>query len=315
MGVVGGAGLLVLMAGAWGYFSYAGRRALLDGEIARYRVDLEKKSNDLGEQSKLKKRLAELSVGALGENEETVSASIRTALNEIAADCGLGSTSVTTRESEAVKNPAVKAGAVEFKGRLKELNDFYTMAASVTGSGTLEQVMKALVTIQAQPWTRRVDAVSFRPVGSAKDRARIEMTVRLTTAFFPGVKPAKALETAWMRADPERLASIQPILAKNAFREKAAPAVAAAPPPVAAPVVGAPYADWRVTAVVRGLAGPELWLTNEKTRQSLTLAVGQAVIDAVFLGAAGEVARLKIGEQEFEVALAQTLQDRKVITR
>ena len=40
-----------------------------------------------------------------------------------------------------------------------------------------------------------------------------------------------------------------------------------------------------------------------------------AVMDAVFLGAAGEVARIKIGEQEYEVALAQTLQDRKVVTR
>ncbi len=315
------AGAIPLGLGAlwWVYHGhYAGPRAELDREIERVRAELERKSGELDEGPQIRKRLAELAEGSLGDTEERVSVALRTALNEIAADCGLANPRVDTSDAEAVRNPAAKAAAAEFSRKeLRDRTDFFVMTASFRGVGTLQQAMKALATIQSQSWARRVERVELKPVGG-KDRTRMEIALKLSTLYMPDLK-IKPRDGLWSPPAEALLAAAQPVVMKNIFREPPpVPAVAAKPPPPppAPPSVQAPpYGEWRVTGVVRGAAGPELWVVNEQSKQSLTLAIGQAVLDAVFVGSSGENVRLKIGDQEFEVGLAQTLQERRVVSR
>lgn len=318
-GGLGACALGVLIAGWWGWSTFSGKRGALDTDIAWYKEQLTRMENDLAQAGKQKKRLAELAGGGLGLTEGDVSASLRGVLNEIVQDCGLSATSVTTRDAEVMKNPATQGTTVatEFNTRgMKERIDFLVMGATVQGTGTLEQALRTLVTIQSQKWAHRVDSVSISPVGAGKERgSRVSISLRLTTVFVPdgGAQPV----AGWERPSAAAMDRVAFVAARNAFREPTQPAVAAVPqaPPVVPKVEGQPYAEWRVTGLVKGISGPELWLMNERTRQTVMLGVGQGVMDAVFVGAKGEQARIKIGEQEYEVALSQTLQDRKVVSR
>ncbi|MGD9688977.1 MAG: hypothetical protein AB7K52_01515 [Phycisphaerales bacterium] len=322
---VGLAGSALVLGGAgWWAAKFFAQRGLLDSDITWYEDEIQKMERDLAEQGAQRKRLGELAAGALGVTEESVSASLRSALNAIADECGLAGPSVATQEAQALKNPSTQgsATAIEFARGLprglRDRPDFWTMSATLQGTGTLEQAMRALVTVQSQAWASRVDSVSLTPVGTGKNRgARVNLTLKLTTVFVPDV-PLKPVEALWTRPGPETMGRVQFLVAKNAFREPMAPApepVQASAPPPPEPAPGQPYGEWRVTAIVRGRTGPELWLVNERTGERLMLSVGQTVMDAVFVGSHGEGARLRIGNQEYEIALSQTLQDRRVVNR
>jgi hypothetical protein len=72
--------------------------------------------------------------------------------------------------------------------------------------------------------------------------------------------------------------------------------------------------DWRVSAVVQGRRGPELWLINDKTSETRMLGVGAQVLDAEFITGSGESARIRIGQETFEVRLGSTLAERKPVS-
>lgn len=331
--VLWGAAAACAIGGAWwGYERvYAGPARELESQAEAARKDIERRSAEVNTLPAVTRQIRELTAGQLGQTEERVEANLRTALNDIGAKAGLGSVVVTTSEAARVRNPAAlvasewgsgSAGSGGGRTRREQI-DFRTMGASLKGTGTLAQALRVLAIVQHQPWANRVDGFVINPIGEAKDRSRVDFTLRLTTVFAPDVPVAgpTASDALWKEPPPEVIAAFQPVISKNVFREPPPkPAVAQkppAPPPPAGPSgpPPVPYGEWRVVALVRGVAGPELWLSNEKTQQRLTLAPGQQVLDATFVGASGEEARLRIGEQEFVVALAQTLEERRAVSR
>lgn len=321
-----------LAGGGWLAYErmYARPRAALLKGIAQYRNGLAARELELAQMGPLMERLRRLASTTLGSDEEQVSAALRSATGDVLASVGLRDTSVTTGRPEAVKNPAA--------GRIEEVRDraarnrpdFYAVTTTASGTGTLEAVLRAIATLQAQPWAHRVDQWSIAPVD--KTRERFELSVEFTSIYFPEpeLRPASGAQLGaggarvWQPLSESRFAPYRSILSRMAFKEPArpapapqgpsTPAVAAAQAPVAA-APAQPYGDWRVTAVVEGREGAELWLTNIKSGQRAMLAVGEKLLDAVFVGAAGELATLDIVGTRFVVALGETLADRRAANR
>ncbi len=313
-----------LLGAWWGYERvYAQPRRAVEEELTSARQHFERTQADVNTLPQVTRQIRDLAAGQLGQTEERVEANLRTALNEIAASAGLSGVVVTTGEAARMKNPAALVSSEwsgSGRGRREQI-DFRAMSASLKGVGTLSQALRVLAVVQHQAWAKRVDGFVINPVGDAKERNTVDFTVRLTTVFVPEVTPAETVtaENLWRVPPPEVVAAFGAVVSKNVFREPAKAAVAQKPPPPAPPgptTVALAYGDWRVVALVKGAAGPELWLNNEKTQQRVMLALGQGVLDAVFVGAEGaEAARVKIGEQEFRVGLAQTLGERQAVTR
>ncbi len=318
-------GVAAALGGGWWAWSwYAGERSVLDKEIARYESGLEAREVELMDAAKVKKSFDELGGISLGSTEEEANAAIRRALNEIAAYVGLQKGAVSTSSARPVPNPAAKAKLREYSTRAeRERPDFYSISATLTGEGSLEQAVRTVALLEAQQWVCRVDGFGMRAFG--KEREGIGLSVTVTAMFLPGRKVSIGAETAgriWTPIEEARLDPWRAIVSKNVFKEPPPPPPPAAPPPAttavaqAAPPPPPPppqpsLGDWRVSAVVQGRNGPELWIINEKTRETKMLGAGSQVLDAVFLTGSGESARIKIGQEVFEVRLGSTLADRK----
>jgi len=323
--------LLALAAagvGMWEYRGYARERDALVTRIALYKQDIDKRERELEGSARVKRTLRKFADASLGVDEATVSASLRTALNEIVAHYGLIEPTVTSNKATAVRNPAVEVHPTELADRKrKDLRapDFYTIAATVSGKGTLEQAVRTLATLELQPWVHRIDGFNLKPIG--KEHDRVELTVMLTTAFLPekelrsrtvGPEPH-----AWRPVEEWEFAAWRGIVAKNIFKEPPrAPQVAGrdpgsepgAPTPPAPPSA-ASYSDWVVSGIARGRDGVELMLVNEKTKEWKTISVGGRVMDAKFIDGSGEVAKIQIGQEMFEVRSGQRLSERKPVSQ
>jgi hypothetical protein len=324
LGAVGGA--------MWEYRSYTRRAASLEGEIARYRGAMAERDSTMGDKGKISRTLKKASETTLGTNEEHVSAALRKALNEVVTHYRLADASVTSARPMALKNPAAQKGLAELRDRkwkeAKGTPDFYVLPATINGKGTLDQAVRVLATLEAQPWVHKIDSFSIRPLGQARDR--VELTVSLGTMYMAdaggaGVRAGEGVK--WSPVSEAAYAAWQPLVSKNVFAEPPAPApvaaaaaapapaVASAPPPPPPPPPAPAYEQWRVTGVTMGAQGPELMVVNLQTRQWLTLLTGGVVLDARFTGAVGETARISIGDKEFEVKTGQALSERTPVSR
>lgn len=326
--LVGGA----LGAGAWQYRQYAAKSASMEGEITRYQRAIAERDVTMADKGKIGRALKKAGETTLGTNEEHVSAALRKALNEVVSHYRLADASVTSARPMALKNPASQKGLAELRERkwkdAKSAPDFYVLPATINGKGTLDQAVRVLATLESQAWVHKIDSFSIRPLGQARDR--VELTVSLGTMFMgdaggAGVRSGEGVK--WSPVSEAAYAAWQPIVAKNVFAEPAAPvavaaaapapapAVASAPPPPPPPPPPPAYDQWRVTGVTMGSQGPELMVVNLQTRQWLTLLTGGVVLDAKFTGAVGETARISIGDKEFEVKTGQVLSERTPLNR
>ena len=88
----------VAVVGGWAGYDrmYARPRAMLEQQAAQVREDIAAREEATDQLPILKKRLAAIAETTLGSEEETVSASLRTALNEILAKYELREASVAT---------------------------------------------------------------------------------------------------------------------------------------------------------------------------------------------------------------------------
>ena len=318
------AAVAALAAGAWWTWSwYSGERGKLDAEIARYETGLESREVELLDAGKVKKSFDALCAISLGATEEESNAAIRRALNEMAAFVGLKQAAVSTSSARPVINPAAKARLREYSARAeRERPDFQAISATLTGEGSLDQAVRTVALLDSQDWVCRIDGFGMRAFG--KEREGIDLSVTVTAMFLPGRRTAIGAETGgriWSPIDEARLDPWRAIVSKNVFKEPRPPppppvqpqpeataiAQAAPPPPPPAPSL----ADWRVSAVVQGRGGPELWIVNQKTSETKMLAVGSQVLEAVFVTGSGESARIRIGQDTFEVRLGSTLAERK----
>jgi len=320
--IIGGSAAVTLGGGWWAWSVYSGERSLLDAQVARYAGGLEAREVEMLDATALKKEFDRLCAVSLGSTEEEANALMRRALNEMAAFVGLRQGKVSTATAKSVPNPAAKAKLREFGTRAdRERPDFYSISATLTGEGSLEQAVRTVALLDAQDWICRIDGFGMRAFG--KEKEGIDLSVSVTAMFFPGRKATLGAESGgriWVPIEEARLDPWRTIVSKNIFKEPPPPL-----PPPAAPVQPTPIAevvppsppsapslgDWRVSAVVQGRTGPELWLTNEKTSETRMLSAGAQLLDAVFITGSGERARIRVGDSVFEVQLGSTLAQRK----
>jgi hypothetical protein len=277
-----------------------------------------------------RKRLKEIGARTLGARFDAVEHKFRTGLSRLAERAGLTQIRVDSDPAEAIANPLLTNTRVSnVRGALRRApRDFSVIRGSLRGVGTLEQSLRALAAVEAQPWVHRVASVQLRPIGPADQPAeRFEFRVTALTLFVPDLAPATLddeLKLADASAGSEVL--LGPILARNPFREPApppravtiaqsAPPAAQNTPPAAPPEPPPPpYAEWRLVGVMIGSRGPEALMVNSRTRESLTLTRGEPLLDATLIDAEGERAVFEIRGQRFELTTGATLSERRPVS-
>ena len=179
----------------------------------------------------------------------------------------------------------------------------------MAGEGSIEQVLRLLGWIDADPWIKRI--IQFRLNPNA-DGTRIKVNLKLTTLFLPGRTPEDPPAPGELD-----LARINGLVALNPFRippPPAPPEVKPEPTPEPAPVVaqkpppvGFPYENWVLTGVAVGPDGPEAWLRNTQNTKRRTMRPGGSIGDAVLVDIEGEIARFTLGDETLKVRIGRSL--------
>lgn len=298
---------------------YLSERASLLGQIEQRERILEQFSNERRELRTMRVRLQEIADRTLGGSSEMVDAALRHRLNRIVEEVGLSSMSVATGQPVTRVSPASRRMS---RNPAKGSADFVEMDGTVTGDGSLEQALRLVHRIEHEPWHKRINSVALNP---SSDGSRVRVTVRLTTMFLPGREPSPNADGATrVSYDPAsfdryaRFAALQPFqLPPPPVQVAKAPAPPPPPPEQPAEVKPPPfpYGKWALTAVTEGSRGPEAWLLNRESGESVTLALGSKLNDAELLAVHGDQAEFRIGENRFLIAVGATLRDRQPIGR
>jgi hypothetical protein len=319
--------LLAAGVGYWGYSSlYAAPRNDLLQQINASKGAIAKYKDALKGEFDVHKRAKQIALTTLGGKVDTVEHRFRTGLSRIGEGEGLSGVVVDDGEPMDHTSPLLpsKGVATALKQALRKKPDFQTIRGTLKGTGSLEQVLRAVAVAQAQSWLHRVDGFSIKPAGGSGDKFELRMDV--ATLLVPDLLAGENPEPQIVQPPSEADVMLRAVAMKNVF--KAPPAqpspegprevqVAAAPaegpahtPP---PQVFAPYDEWKLTGVVIGGRGAEAFFTNLRTNAKLTVEQGGAVLDAVFVHGEGEKAVMEIGGQRFEVSNGQTLAARKPV--
>ncbi len=309
--ILGAAGIAVVAIVAW-----AANR-LYVAPAARLRTDLEKDrgvirnfEEALKDRSRPGADLKAVAATTLGATEEAVDASLRERLNAIAAGAGLAEVRVDSHAPDPEASPAGRARVKGEMGReLRRRPDFWAARGTLTGQGTLEQALRTLATLRAQPWVHRVESFSLRPEG--KDRTRFTLSVGVASLIMPDLLgPSFTPPPVATLSESEALA-LAPIVAKNVFKQPPPDQAVAQRPPGPPPGPPSPYLDWKLTGIVEAGSQVEAWMHNTRSNERLTLGVGATVADAKLLAAGGERAVFEIAGKRFEVFNGQTLEQRR----
>lgn len=299
---------------------YAGPRGELSAQLATARQSIKLYESKLEGALAVREALRVAAAGTLGDKLDTAEHRFRTTLNSIAEGCGLREIKVDNREPDPVRNPAGQQQqmAPRFWKTLREQVDFSVIRGTVRGTGTLDQVLRATAAISSQTWVHRVESFSIKPLGP--ERERFELKLAVATMFLPDLAAKSAPEPSRIELTASAADAWRPIVERNVFKVPAPVAVAVAPaPPTPPPSVDQPaaapppYGEWKLTGVVEGEDGSEALLVNVRTQERSTLAVGAAVLDAVFESGRGERAVFRIATERFEVAMGSTLDERQPV--
>lgn len=318
-----GAAIVAAIAGWYAYrVVYAGPRDELKAKLKEINADIAKLEDGMRDQFDVRKRLKAFGATTLGKQRDEVEHWFRTSLSTIAESNGLGAVVVDTGAPAGVRNPAWRSKSLTaaMRKQLSTRPDFMQVLGQVTGVGTLEQIMRTVAAVQAQPWVHRFEGFSITPSGKERERftLRIEVATVMVSDLGPEGKTPPAIATAEHGAD--RLWG--PVVAKNVFREPvggpaAAPAVTVVQAPAnggaaAAPLTLPPaYGDWLLTGVASGRSGTQAFMRNTRTSERLSVAIGAAVLDAKFLEGGSDRAVFEIGGKRFEVRNGETLAARR----
>lgn len=313
--VVVGAG--VLAGAAWtGYTKvYAAPMADARADLVRYRTAARAYERDLETSGAVRARLREIASTTLGTSEEAVAHNFRTLLHETAAMAGLTAITISENRTAAETNPAMQLKLVGIPRDERHTADFYVMNGEIRGSGTLDQVARALALCDRQSWIHRVASFNVAPVNDQRDR--FEVRIAVATMIMPDMGPQQATASV-TPLEPGAEASWASIVSKNVFRR---PDPAAPPAPPVVPQVESvpdvppapppqPYGSWRLAGVMEGGRGVRVVMVNDAAGQSVAVGVGESVLDASLVQAGGESAVFVIEGTQFEVRLGQTLAER-----
>lgn len=237
----------------------------------------------------------------LGGDLETVDHELRTRLNRLGEEIGLAKLSVSTGSVRWLESPARSLPAFRGHRELREEIDFVEVEASITGEGALDEVLRLVHRIEAEPWLKRVNQLRL----NARDNGeRFMVTLRLVTIFLPGRSPAGTLHAI---TNPGAFDRYNPLVDRNPFHLP--PKTAETPPPEAAAPQPAkdPPGTWVLTGVVTGPGGVEVWLLDTNTGDSRRLAIGQTLEMLTLVSAAGETAEFALGDRRFTVQIGGRL--------
>ena len=301
-------GIVVVLAGL-GWLAWAPvRSTYLDPrvDIERQRVELiatvERYRAGVDDNLRVRTALQSYADRTLGGNLEAVDHELRTRLNRIGEEVGLGKLSVGTGRVRRMESPARNLRVFRLRKDLKDELDFVEVEASISGVGSLEAAMRLVYRIEAEPWMKRVVQVRLQPHDNGE---RFVVTIRLVTLYLPGRTPSRPLETV---ADPGGFERYQLLARRNPFHLAAKPA-ATPPRPVAPP--GTEQRKWVLTGVVSGPDGMEVWLLHAESGHSRRLTLGQSIEGVRLVSAAGDTAEFQIGEDRFTVPVGRPLGRRR----
>jgi hypothetical protein len=262
----------------------------------------------------------------LASKLDLLSARFRDGLARVGEQSGLGSVVVEHGQPQDVDSPVLDAKGIstDLKRELRRVPDFQVVRGTVRGTGTLEQALRALGTLQVQPWVHRIEGFTLRPTG--KSRERFELKVDVATIYSPAlaglagnggpmpelVAPSARDEESWRAIARGRMFGV-PVLAGGPGEAPPVTIAAAAPDeaPPPHPTPFAPYEDWKLTGLAVGRTGPQALFLNLKTGDRLTVLKGGQVLDAIFVDGEGEQATVEIGGKKFGVSVGATLASRK----
>lgn len=312
--VVGGAvvGIVLILGGGYaiGAGTFSDRRGELRRDAETYRNALEQFRDERKQRAALDASLQAVADRTLGSDVASTDSALRGRLNRIGEELGFADFRVATGTSTARGSPA--KGEFKRTGRERELRDeidFVELQATVSTEGTLEQTLRLLHRLDVEPWIKRMESLRLE---ERKDGERLRATIRFTTLFLPGRRGQGELKVS-----PESLAAFDryaPLVAANPFRlpkpaeEAPRPVVAEAPTP--RPPPSFPYHQWRLTGLVSGPAGVEAWFRNASTGEARQLGVGERIGEVIFVGAEGDVAELRMGDDSFRLEVGGPLGER-----
>lgn len=328
--------ILWVCAGAVMAGAYAGYVVVFARPMAAAKARLAQSEDRLGDLDarlrdgrSVKKELTGFAGKTLGKAVDAVSHQYSASLRQLAERNGLTRVVVTHREPESQMNPLTKASGIRPEAVKKVLRgrpDFQLMRGTVTGQGTLEQVLRTMAEVDAQTWCR-IDSFTLTPMERG-EKFTIDMGV--SAPMLSDLVTSEPAEIALPGARDDAGFVLSAITTRNVFldpkkpvTEQAPVVVAADPPkgPVTAPVPDSalpppppPYAEWKLTGVVVSHGtGVQVFMSNTRTNAKVTVLQGAKVEDAILVDGLGEVAVFEIAGAKFRVRINQTLAEREPV--
>src|SRR5262249_43931056 len=148
---------------------------------------------EIGDRTRVEDGLKTLGATTLGATSGEVASRFRGALNDIAGQCGLTAVVVNSRNPADQFNPGGLSKVTTPSGlrsKLKKQKDFWVISGELEGRGSLEQVLRAMATVQVQPWVHRVDGFTIKPEGKERDAFSLRLAV--STILMPDLAPKAA---------------------------------------------------------------------------------------------------------------------------
>lgn len=268
----------------------------------------------------VKRELQGFGLTQIGREFDQVEHRLRTSLQDIGERAGLRAVQVSNGPPKAERTPLAAARLRGKLGReLMEAHDFAVVKGTFSGTGSLEQVVRAVAFLQVQPWLHRIERVSIEPRG--RERQAFGLDVAFSVAIAPDLCPPNAAMPPIVEPDEELVKRAARIAQRNVF---VAPPVQAPKPPVVDPpvdpIVPPPsvppaYDRWKVTGLLeRRVDGrtvsAEAWLTQIDTHERRILRSGEDVLGHVFEWAEGERGYFVFEGRRFVIRQGQTLADR-----
>ncbi len=313
------------IVGAAGYASYwltyTKPAAAVEKTLQQYSDVLADRDDEMSNDKRVARDLAEWGAGALGASRETVEHRFRTGLGELAARAGLSQEKLVVNcgSPTPARNPAVAERVVEFGRRMMEKTpdwpDWYEVDGDIQGYGTYRAVLSAVALAQSQPWISRVTSVSIRPADDQRQVFELRLGVR--TAYAPDlIDHEPSGDPAITPVGIDLAAAVERCVATSLFTP---PAVAPPPSPTVPdeprPVVPTqppppPYGEWTLSGVSESRQGPLAWLVRENGETEF-LGVDQSLYGLKLVAVEDDRAIFTDGERESAVLIGQSLDRRR----
>ena len=310
-----------------GWIGYRMANAALFGprseRLATYHAQLEQVNTIPDRQRELiilEERIGGFVDRTLGDSVERVEHRMRTRLNRIGEFHQVRDLSVTTPTSRGISSPA--RTRINPRNPQRGEPDFVEVDAMVRCDGELEQILRFVHDIDREPWLKRIDQMTLDP---REEGTRISLTLRLTTMFLPGRMPSEEAMAEQTR-DPATFGPYETIAKANPFRIPPPPPPPDPPrerpqtrepdpPPPPPPPPPFPYGDWRLTAIMQGTDGREIWLNNVRNNNARILRLGDTLGEAELVEIRDEYTVFRLGDDRFQISVGATLADRGPLSR